>query len=142
MTESGNQTDTYTWSGSGTMKPFVPLPPPPNDFVMTAVVLSHTKMNMVLEAATVKSNSCMQNDHVVVLDPPDPPIVFDVESQNFLCSSGTPFNVLLNDQATILSGAPRVPASCTFPTNFAQRVLRWPNIPADPGTAPDPKSAR
>jgi hypothetical protein len=143
-TMSGNETDTYTWTGSGTLKPSTPLPPPPNDFFMTAFFLSHTKMTMVLAVDRVTNGPCKQNDHVVIINPPpDPPTILDVGSEVLLCSSGAPFNVLLNEQATIQSGAPAVPAgSCTLPTNFAQRVLRWPNIPADPGTAPDPKSAR
>ena len=138
-----NEIDTYKWTGSGDMVAVIlPIPPPVPDNWFTMLghfADSHTQMNMDLSESLFAGT---ENVHRHIIDPPT-----DIDNLPEIlefCPSSLSVTVKLDDQATILGAPVPVPIDagpCLGP-GPVQSVLQWSNIPATPGTAPDPNSAR
>jgi len=73
---SPGRSDTYTWKGAGSLKPFdlTSLMRPPSSpyfFIVGALVMSHTEMSMQLNVSQNLSVApCEQDDHIVFSGPP------------------------------------------------------------------------
>ena len=146
MTNILNETDTYTWTGSGNLVlERLGTKPPSNEFLMLASILqSHNMMNMqFIVANSADGYTPCNQDHETVVTTPEGTFTTDFSVAMGLCFPYQNFILNLDDNATIQANSFAPPANtCNFPNNFSKGTIQWESIPAKDNTAPDPLSAR